>query len=84
MLNTLLGGAGTYWGPAVGAFAYAGLNYATRTFAGISELIIGVTLLVIILVAPTGISGGLTALRRLLSRHRGDPASTPATPERSR
>jgi branched-chain amino acid transport system permease protein len=71
MLNTLLGGAGSYWGPVIGALAYAGLNYATRTFAGVSELIIGVTLLVIILVAPAGISGAVTALRHRMWRRRG-------------
>jgi branched-chain amino acid transport system permease protein len=71
MLNTLLGGAGSYWGPVLGAFAYAGLNYATRTLAGVSELVIGVILLVIILVAPTGISGALGSLRRMLGRGRG-------------
>jgi branched-chain amino acid transport system permease protein len=81
MLNTLLGGAGSFWGPVVGAFAYAGLSYATRTLAGVSELVIGVTLLVIILIAPTGISGAFAALRRLRSERRIAPALTPAAAE---
>jgi branched-chain amino acid transport system permease protein len=68
MLNTLLGGAGAFWGPAVGAFVYAGLNYATRTLAGASELVIGIVLLVIILVAPSGLSGLVDAGRRALSQ----------------
>jgi len=59
MLNTLLGGSGLFWGPALGAFVYAGLNYSTRTLAGASELAIGCILLGIILLAPTGIGGAL-------------------------
>jgi branched-chain amino acid transport system permease protein len=81
MLNTLLGGAGSFWGPVAGAFVYAGLNYATRTLPGVSELIIGVILLVIILVAPTGLSGGLSALRQALFRKRAGAAGrAPAEP----
>jgi branched-chain amino acid transport system permease protein len=78
MLNTLLGGAGAYWGPVIGAFAYSGLNYATRTLAGISELIIGVILLAVILILPTGISGAASSLRGLIRGWRGRnvPAST--------
>jgi ABC-type branched-subunit amino acid transport system permease subunit len=78
MLNTLLGGAGSFWGPVVGAFVYAGLNYATRTLAGASELVIGLTLLVIILVAPAGISGAVETARRLfLGSETKAPASLP-------
>jgi branched-chain amino acid transport system permease protein len=84
MLNTLLGGAGVYWGPVVGAFAYSGLNYATRTFAGISELIIGVILLIVILIVPTGISGAFTVLRRLIPRAPTGPVPTPAPAEQRR
>jgi branched-chain amino acid transport system permease protein len=69
MLNTLLGGAGSFWGPVVGAFVYAGLNYATRTLAGASELVIGLTLLVIVLVAPAGISGAVGTAGRILIRN---------------
>lgn len=54
MLHTLVGGAGSFWGPAVGAFLFAAIDYGTRTLAGLSEVIMGVTLLVIVLVAPGG------------------------------
>ncbi|MCC6987604.1 MAG: branched-chain amino acid ABC transporter permease [Acidobacteria bacterium] len=57
MLYTLLGGAGSFWGPAIGAAAFVTINYQTRTLAGVSEVIVGSALLVIILVAPTGIVG---------------------------
>lgn len=54
MLHTLVGGSGSFWGPAVGAFLFAAIDYGTRTLAGLSEVIMGVTLLVIVLVAPGG------------------------------
>lgn len=57
MLYTLLGGVGSFWGPLIGASAFAAINYATRTYAGVSELIVGGVLIVIILAAPTGIVG---------------------------
>ncbi|WP_436125323.1 branched-chain amino acid ABC transporter permease [Aminobacter sp. LjRoot7] len=67
MLNSLLGGSSLFWGPAVGAFAYALINYATRTLDGASEIVIGGVLIGIILIAPTGISGAAVALKRWLS-----------------
>lgn len=57
MLESLLGGTGSFWGPAVGAVAFAGVQYLTRTLAGLSDLVIGVTLLSVILVFPSGIVG---------------------------
>jgi branched-chain amino acid transport system permease protein len=57
MLNTLLGGSGFFWGPAVGAAFFSALGYATRTLAGLSELISGLVLLVVVLAAPGGILG---------------------------
>ncbi|CAM3501043.1 ABC transporter permease [Polaromonas hydrogenivorans] len=57
MLHTLVGGAGSFWGPAVGSLIFAAIDYATRTLPGMSELIMGITLLVIVLVAPGGVIG---------------------------
>lgn len=59
VLNTLLGGASSFWGPVVGSSVFAFVGFATRTLAGISEIIIGATLLVIVLAAPEGIVGFL-------------------------
>jgi branched-chain amino acid transport system permease protein len=59
MLHTLVGGAGSFWGPAVGTLIFATIDYATRTLAGLYQLIMGVTLLVIVLVAPGGVVGYL-------------------------
>lgn len=62
MLNTLLGGAEFFWGPAVGAVLFSALSYGTRTLVGLSELVSGVVLLVIVLAAPTGVLGILARL----------------------
>ena len=57
MLATLLGGAGSFWGPVIGTFGLALINYATRTFAGLSELTVGGVLLIVVMIAPAGILG---------------------------
>jgi len=57
MLNTLLGGSGFFWGPVVGSVAFSTLGYATRTLAGLSELISGLIVLAVVLGAPGGILG---------------------------
>lgn len=68
ILNTLLGGVGSYWGPIVGSFAFAAINYWTRTFVGLSEIIVGGTLVVVILVAPMGIVGLAANIHSLIVR----------------
>ena len=57
MLNTLLGGVGSFWGPIVGAVGFTVINYSTRSYVGLSEVVVGGILLVVILVAPNGIVG---------------------------
>jgi branched-chain amino acid transport system permease protein len=69
MLATLLGGTGSFWGPAIGAFSLILLNYFTRTFIGLSEIMVGGTLLVIILLAPSGITGLVRTIGRRLQRN---------------
>lgn len=64
ILNSLLGGFTSFWGPVVGSIAFSGINYWTRPFPGLSEIIVGGVLVVVILVAPTGILGILGKLRR--------------------
>jgi len=64
MLAALLGGAGSFWGPVIGAFALAIINYSTRTLAGVSELTVGGILLAVVLVAPAGILGLVESLAR--------------------
>lgn len=64
---TLLGGAGSFWGPLIGILALSALDYFTRTLAGLSEMLIGGSLLAIVLLAPEGILG----FRRQLLERRG-------------
>lgn len=72
MLFTLLGGVGSFWGPAVGATVFAAIGYYTRTYAGLYEVIVGGLLIVIILVAPSGVVGMYRKLRaRLAARSAG-------------
>lgn len=62
---TLLGGAGFLWGPVVGVIGLSTLNYLTRTFAGMSEVLVGASLVIVVLLAPRGILG---TLQQLLGR----------------
>lgn len=84
ILNSLMGGAGFFWGPALGTLIFAGIDYITRTFAGVSEVVIGGILLVVVLAFPGGILGVLSNLKLRRSngadnRSRvGEPAKEPA------
>ena len=72
ILDTLLGGAGSFWGPVIGAFAFSFIAYGTRHLAGLSELIVGAVLLAVVLLAPGGIAGLLDrfgAAERRKDRH---------------
>lgn len=75
VLDTLLGGAASFWGPALGTVIFAGLNFETRTIAGFSELVIGAVLLIIVLAAPSGLQG---LLARLEAVFRSRPADLQA------
>lgn len=70
MLYTLLGGVGSFWGPAIGAAVFAAISYYTRTFSGLSEVIVGGVLILIILIAPSGIVGLYQRLRQRVEARR--------------
>lgn len=57
LLATVIGGIGTEWGPFIGAIIVVILRFQLARYAGISLLIQGLILLVIMLVAPQGIVG---------------------------
>jgi branched-chain amino acid transport system permease protein len=80
MLNSLLGGAQSFWGPVIGTVLFAVVNFSTRTLVGLSELVVGLVLLVIILVAPTGVAGLIERARGRLLR-RGAPGRAAARGE---
>lgn len=64
LLATVIGGIGTEWGPFVGTIIVVILRFQLARFAGISLLIQGLILLVIMLVAPQGIVGLVRKLRK--------------------
>jgi branched-chain amino acid transport system permease protein len=70
LLHTLLGGSGSFWGPAVGAIVFAAVDYGTRSLQGVSELVTGGLLLCVILLVPGGLVGLLTRLHRPASARR--------------
>lgn len=68
MLNSLLGGFTNFWGPVVGSVVFTSINYWTRNYPGLSEMLVGGVLVVIILVAPTGVLGILGKIRARLKK----------------
>jgi len=68
VLNSLLGGLGSFWGPMVGSAAFAAIHFFTRTLTGISEIVIGGTLLTVVLVAPFGLIGLAGGMYRRVTR----------------
>lgn len=72
MLYTLLGGVGSFWGPAIGAAVFAAISYQTRIYAGLSEVIVGGVLILIILVAPSGIVGLYRAMAARLAARKSE------------
>lgn len=77
VLNSMLGGINSFWGPLVGSAVFTLINYFTRTLAGLSELIVGLLLLGIILGAPNGIVGFMRTLESRIFR-RTKAAEDPA------
>lgn len=78
MLNTLLGGVTSFWGPVVGAGLFAAIAYGTRTLVGLSELIVGSGLLIIILLAPSGVVGLWRQVEERLFAPRKGGSAVPA------
>jgi branched-chain amino acid transport system permease protein len=64
LLATVIGGIGTEWGPFVGTIIVVVLRFQLARLAGISLLIQGLILLVIMLAAPQGIVGLVRDVRK--------------------
>jgi branched-chain amino acid transport system permease protein len=71
ILFSLLGGTGSFWGPALGALLFGAVDYGTRNLQGLADLTVGLLLLAVVLAIPGGILG-------LLSRVTGRRAAKPA------
>lgn len=69
LVGAIVGGMGTLWGPILGAVALHGLADLTRNLfgelPGISMVIYGVVLIVIVMFLPRGISGSGQSLGRI-------------------
>lgn len=70
MLMVILGGAGTLFGPAVGAFAIILLSNVVSAYTARWTFVLGALYVIVVLVAPNGLVG---ALRRLRVRTRSSP-----------
>jgi branched-chain amino acid transport system permease protein len=75
ILFCLLGGTAIFWGPVAGVLVFLGLEYSTRNILGLSEVVIGCTLLLVVLVFPGGLAGGVARIRGLLSKPRARNAA---------
>lgn len=71
VLFALLGGANRFWGPALGAVLFAGLEYGTRTMHGVADLTTGLLLLIVVLAIPGGV---ISLLGRLWRKPTGEQA----------
>ncbi|MEM2314558.1 MAG: branched-chain amino acid ABC transporter permease [Candidatus Bathyarchaeia archaeon] len=63
--STVIGGMGTIEGPIAGGFLIAILNqYVLARFPGLSQLIYGILIIVIVLLAPQGLMGLISRIKR--------------------
>jgi branched-chain amino acid transport system permease protein len=72
LIMTLLGGMGTFFGPALGALVLLWLNQQIVSYTEYWPLILGTILVVLLFVFPGGIAGAALGLWRRISRR---PAS---------
>lgn len=67
IIMSLLGGMARFWGPAIGAIAFQLINAFVFASATHANLYLGLILLAVVLIFPSGILG---VLARLVDRHR--------------
>ncbi|MCC5809563.1 MAG: branched-chain amino acid ABC transporter permease [Ectothiorhodospiraceae bacterium] len=68
LIMVILGGLGTLWGPILGAFAFEGLHYWFSSMTRYWELPMGVVVILMVLVLPKGIAGGVMWVADKLER----------------
>lgn len=81
LLATVMGGIGLEWGPLVGTILVVILKFQLARYAGISLLIQGIILVVIMLAAPQGILGLVRDFRKMggIRARSRFPGGKPAT-----
>jgi branched-chain amino acid transport system permease protein len=73
VLVVVLGGIGTFWGPAVGALVVVLLSEGFRIFfAQASLLVYGALIIIVILFLPRGIAGSIKTGGRLSTVGKGE------------
>jgi branched-chain amino acid transport system permease protein len=70
LIMTLLGGMGTFFGPALGAVVLLGLNQQIVSYTQYWPFVLGTILVVLLFVFPGGIAGALIALANRLGLRR--------------
>ena len=70
LIMAILGGIGSFWGPAIGAAALTLLNHQISSITQYWPLVLGLVLIVLLFVFPGGITGALTSLRARLRAKR--------------
>jgi branched-chain amino acid transport system permease protein len=70
LIRAILGGIGSFWGPAVGAAALTLLNHQISSLTQYWPLVMGSVLIILLFVFPGGILGALTSLRARLRAKR--------------
>ena len=86
LIMTILGGMGSFWGPAVGAAAFILLNQQITSFTEYWPLTMGTVLIVLLFVFPGGIAGTLTGVverMRARTRTTTEPAEQPEMVKRN-
>jgi branched-chain amino acid transport system permease protein len=68
LIMTLLGGMGTFYGPAVGALVLLWLNQQIVSYTQYWPLVLGAILVLLLFAFPGGIAGALSGLWRRLDR----------------
>ena len=86
LIMTILGGMGSFWGPAVGAAAFILLNQQITSFTEYWPLTMGTVLIVLLFVFPGGIAGTLTGVverMRARTRTTTEPTEQPEMVKRN-
>lgn len=73
LVMVAVGGAGSFWGPVLGAIVYTAVPQLLLGYDDFELLLFGVALLIVLIACP----GGLTAIPAALTRIRRRPAAAP-------
>ncbi|WP_353191469.1 branched-chain amino acid ABC transporter permease [Pandoraea pnomenusa] len=87
LVGAIVGGLGTLWGPVLGAAALYALGEFTRNLfgelPGLSMVIYGAILILIVMFLPRGITGAGASVRRLFGMDRKVPVASTAQDAKS-